>query len=227
MVGIILTPDNRSKAYIQKLISNKIKLEHIILMNKEIKEKSFSENEIKISKSYGFDISESVIQTLVKNNLAYKEFDFIDINHPELIKYVSKINLDYCIFAGGGILKHQILNLSTKFIHLHPGIVPYYRGSTCFYYSILKDDNCGVSAYLMDENLDTGDLILQLNFPKPSHIYLDDIYDPHIRSETLVAIFRKKLLEKKKFQKQDKSNSWPFFIIHPVLKHIAILRCVK
>jgi len=39
MVGIILTPDNRSKAYIQKLISNKIKLEHIILMNKKIKEK--------------------------------------------------------------------------------------------------------------------------------------------------------------------------------------------
>ena len=91
MVGIILTSDNRSKAYIQKLISNKIKLEHIILMNKQIKEKSFSENEIKISKSYGFDISESVIQTLVKNNLTYKEFDFIDINNPELIKYVSKL----------------------------------------------------------------------------------------------------------------------------------------
>ena len=52
MVGIILTPDNRSKAYIQKLVSNKIQLEHIILMNEKIKEKSFSENEIKISKSY-------------------------------------------------------------------------------------------------------------------------------------------------------------------------------
>ena len=227
MVGIILTPDNRSKAYIQKLVSNKIKLEHIILMNEKIKEKSFSENEIKISKSYGFDISESVIQTLVKNNLTYKEFDFIDINHPELIKYVSKINLDYCIFTGGGILKHQILNLGTKFIHLHPGIVPYYRGSTCFYYSILRNDNCGVSAYLMDENLDTGDLILQLSFPKPSHIYLDDIFDPHIRSEALIAIFSRKLLEKKKFQKQEKSDSSPFFIIHPVLKHIAILRCIK
>ena len=199
MVGIILTPDNRSKAYIQKLVSNKIQLEHIILMNEKIKEKSFSENEIKISKSYGFDISESVIQTLVKNNLTYKEFNFIDINNQEF----------------------------TKFIHLHPGIVPYYRGSTCFYYSILKDDNCGVSAYLMDENLDTGDLILQLNFPKPSHIYLDDIYDPHIRSETLIEIFRKELLEKKKFQKQGESNNFPFFIIHPVLKHIAILRCIK
>ncbi len=79
----------------------------------------------------------------------------------------------------------------------------------------------------MDENLDTGDLILQLNFPKPSHIYLDDIYDPHIRSETLIEIFRKELLEKKKFQKQGESNNFPFFIIHPVLKHIAILRCIK
>ena len=51
MVGIILTPDNRSKVFIQKLISNKIKLEHIIFMNKKIQEKSFSENETKISKS--------------------------------------------------------------------------------------------------------------------------------------------------------------------------------
>ena len=227
MVGIILTNDNRSKAYIQKLILNKIKLEHIILLNKGIKEEHFSENEIKISKLCGFDISQSVIQTLVKNNLTYKEFDFVDINHRELVGYLSKINLDYCIFTGGGILKRQILNLNTKFIHLHPGIVPYYRGSTCFYYSILKDGNCGVSAYIMDENLDTGDLILQLNFPKPSHVYLDDIYDPHIRSETLIAIFRKKLLETKKFQKQDKSMNFPFFIIHPVLKHIAILRCTK
>ena len=227
MIGIILTPDNRSKAYIQKLISNKVKLEHIILMNKKTKEKSFSEDKIRISRSHGFDISESVIQTLVKNNLTYKEFDFIDINHRELIEYISKINLDYCIFTGGGILKHEILNTGTKFIHLHPGIVPYYRGSTCFYYSILKDDNCGVSAYLMDKNLDTGDLILQLNFPKSSHIYLDDVYDPHMRSETLVAIFRKKLLEKKEFQKQDKTDTFPFFIIHPILKHIAILRCIK
>jgi hypothetical protein len=79
----------------------------------------------------------------------------------------------------------------------------------------------------MDKNLDTGDLILQLNFPKPSHIYLDDVYDPYIRSETLIAIFRKKLLEKKEFQKQDKTGTFPFFIIHPVLKHIAILRCIK
>ena len=66
MIGIILTPDNRSKAYIQKLISNKVKLEHIILMNKKTKEKSFSEDKIRISRSHGLDISESVIQTLVK-----------------------------------------------------------------------------------------------------------------------------------------------------------------
>ena len=32
-IGIILTPDSRSKAYIQKILKNKIKLDLIIFMN--------------------------------------------------------------------------------------------------------------------------------------------------------------------------------------------------
>ena len=101
-------------------------------------------------------------------------------------------NLDYCIFAGGGILKNQILNLSTKFIHLHPGITPYYRGSTCFYYSILKENYAGVTAYIMDKNLDTGPILFQKKFQKPNHKYLDDVFDPYIRSETLIELLKNK-----------------------------------
>ena len=76
--------------------------------------------------------------------------------------------LDFCIFSGGGILKKEILELSTKFVHFHPGIVPNYRGSTCFYYSILNDDECGVTAFIMEEGLDVGDVICKKNFKKLS-----------------------------------------------------------
>ena len=49
-LGIILTPDNRSKAYIQKLVENNIILNSILFMNDNRREKTYSEDIIKISK---------------------------------------------------------------------------------------------------------------------------------------------------------------------------------
>ena len=49
-LGIILTPDNRSKAYIQKLVENNIILNSILFMNDNRREKPYSEDIIKISK---------------------------------------------------------------------------------------------------------------------------------------------------------------------------------
>ena len=47
-IGIILTSDERSKAYIQKLENNNIKLDYYFLMN-DNQEKKFSKNETEIS----------------------------------------------------------------------------------------------------------------------------------------------------------------------------------
>ena len=224
-IGIILTPDTRSKAYLKKIIDNKIEMNEIIFLNDNREERKFNKNIIDESKKCGFDISKSVKNTIDDNQLKVKEFNFVDINHPELIKYLEKSNSEFFIFTGGGILKKDILRSGPKFIHFHPGIVPNYRGSTCFYYSILNEDNCGVTAFIMDENLDTGDIIYQRIFQKPSHQFLDDVFDAHIRSETLSDLFKKNLLENKKFKKQDKEGD-TYYIIHPVLKHIAILSCI-
>ena len=225
-IGIILASDNRSKAYIQKLVFSEKKLDKIILLNDKKIELDYSENEIEISKKYGFDISKPVKEFLQEREISFKEFDFVDINHPELIKYVKNNQLDFYIFTGGGVLKKPILNSGTKFIHLHPGIVPQYRGSTCFYYSILNDGNCGVTAYVMEEKLDAGNIIFQKKFQAPKHKFLDTVFDPHIRSNTLIEMLENNLLDDCNFKKQDKSEGDMYFIIHPILKHLAILKCL-
>ena len=225
-IDIILTPDTRSKAYITKIIKNKIKIDEIIFLDDQRKEKKFKKNIIEESKKCGFDISKSVKNIINENNLMVKKFNFVDINNTKLIKYIKKSGVEFFIFTGGGILKEDILNCKSKFIHFHPGIVPKYRGSTCFYYSILKENNCGVTSFLMDKNLDTGDIIYQKKFKKPSHEFIDDVYDAHIRSETMLDVLNKKLLNKKKFRKQSKEGD-TYYIIHPILKHIAILSCIK
>ena len=224
-IGIILTPDERSKAYLSKIISNKINLDKIIFMN-DNSNKKFSEQISNISKNYGFEISKSVKNILIENELSFNEFNFVDINSKILINYLKKLKLDYIIFTGGGILKSEILNINSKFVHLHPGITPFYKGSTCFYYSILNENKCGVTAFIMDEKLDTGDIIYQKEFSKPSHEFIDDIYDPHIRSELLVELFEKRFLEKH-FKKNKLTGGETFYIIHPILKHIAIQNCIK
>lgn len=224
-LGIILTPDSRSKAYLQKIITENIDIDKIIFMNDGRTEKVFTRDEKNISKKYGFDITESISTTLTSHGSSFKEFNFVDINHPMLIEYLKYNRCDYVIFTGGGILKSPILKLGPKFIHLHPGIVPQYRGSTCYYYSLLNEGKCGVTAFVMDEGLDTGPIIYQKIFSKPDHKYIDEIYDAHIRSETLIDILKSNLLQEVKFGVQN-SDGETYFIIHPVLKHIAILNCI-
>ena len=226
-IGLLLTPDNRSKAYIQKIFNQNISLDEIIFMNDKRDSPKFSEQIILQSKKNGFDISEKVESTLLNHNLKFKEFPFIDINNKDLINYIKEKNLDYIIFSGGGILKKEILSCRTKFIHFHPGIASDYKGSTCFYYSILDKNNCGVSAIIMDEGLDTGDIVYQRIFSKPEHFFVDEVYDPYIRSETLMDILKKNILEKNEFKKQKPSEGNTYYIIHPVLKHIALLCCQK
>ena len=226
-LGIILTPDVRSKAYIQKLILHKKNIDLIILLNDNRKEPEFSKEEVNKSKEYGFDITKSVKNILIENNLKFQEFNFMNINELTLIDFIKQNKLDYYIFTGGGILKNEILDSGTKFIHFHPGITPKYKGSTCFYYSILNERKCGVTAFIMESDLDTGEIIFQREFTLPKHKFLDTVYDPHIRSETLIEMLDKEILNKSLFKKQNKNDGTTYFIIHPILKHIAILKCLS
>tara|TARA_Y100000590_G_C15699017_1_gene1006153 strand:- start:1539 stop:2225 length:687 start_codon:yes stop_codon:yes gene_type:complete len=225
-IGIILTPDVRSKAYLQKCIKNNLQFETVIFMNDRRIEKEFDQDVIELSKEFNFDITESVCNTLKQYSIDYIEFPFVDINDQRLIDYLKNLKIDYIVFTGGGILREEILSLEMKFIHLHPGIVPDYRGSTCFYYSILNESYAGVTSFIMDKTLDTGNIIFQKRFEMPNHKYLDEIYDPHIRSETLVEILKNKSMIEETIR-QDKDRGETYFIIHPVLKHIAILKCIN
>ena len=54
-LGIILTPDARSKAYLQKILKNQIVINEIIFMNDNHSEKTYSEEEENESTNSGFD----------------------------------------------------------------------------------------------------------------------------------------------------------------------------
>ncbi len=229
-LGILVTPGFRCKAYLQNLVKNKLLPEFAIIIDGKnvIYHNEFNSIfSIDHAKKY-FDLFEDALTTIKKNGIPFKIIDAKTPNEKGVIEELLRRKEKYYIYTGGGILKKDTLKTGKKFIHIHPGIIPKYRGSTCFYYSILIDDNCGATAFFMEEGVDTGRIIMQKSFKKPNLIDLDNIFDPYMRSELLVDVIKRlKKYGRLPSKKQNLNEGETYFIIHPVLKHLAILSCTN
>jgi len=82
------------------------------------------------------------------------------LRDKESVSELLKIECDYIIVAAyGQILPKAILD-HAPCINLHASILPQYRGASPIQLSILNGDSkSGVTAMLMDEGLDTGDIL--------------------------------------------------------------------
>jgi len=225
-IGIILTPTFRAMAYLQKLTKNKIYPNFAIIMNS--KDKNIFSSIIKENEMNFFDKFKDFKSVLKTFSIPYKEVTAEDCNNAKIVKILKQRNEKFFIYTGGGILKEEILDIGKKFIHVHPGIVPEYRGSTCIYYSIINEDKCGATAFFMSKKIDTGDIIAKKSFKKPNTPNIDYEYDAYIRSSLLTTIIKKYIKLGKFISKpQNLNKGETYFIIHPVLKHLAILSCIK
>lgn len=155
------------------------------------------------------------------------------VNSDELRAAVLEREESVFIFSGGGVIKPPLLNIGKRFIHIHPGSLPDYRGSTCFYYSMIKDSCSASSAFFMEPSLDTGALIAKKTFEVPTVIeedvlFFDLIYDPWIRGALLSEILSA-YSESGEFTHapQEEASGGNYYIIHPILKNIAIEKFVK
>jgi len=82
------------------------------------------------------------------------------LRDKDTISEVIDIECDYIVVAAyGQILPLEILK-HVPCINLHASILPKYRGASPIQQALLSgDDKTGVTAMLMDEGLDTGDII--------------------------------------------------------------------
>ena len=82
------------------------------------------------------------------------------LRDEEVVKELLKIPCDYIVVAAyGQILPLSILN-HAPCINLHASILPQYRGASPIQQTLLNNDSLtGVTAMLMEEGLDTGDIL--------------------------------------------------------------------
>lgn len=82
------------------------------------------------------------------------------LRESETVTELLKIDCDYIVVAAyGQILPREILD-HAPCINLHASILPHYRGASPIQQTLLNGDTqTGVTAMLMEEGLDTGDIL--------------------------------------------------------------------
>jgi len=171
------------------------------------------------------DLSETLHATFNNNNWNYGEVNSIDVNSIEVIQAINTFTSDIVIFAGygGQLLKELHFKSKKKYLHMHPGKLPIERGSTTLYYSILNERNLTVTAFFMTEKIDSGEIVMYQEYMKPQkNVDIDRWLDNVIRADCLRKSISK-ISAKETFDEKYTSPSEEFYIIHPVLKHIALL----
>tara|TARA_B110000046_G_scaffold184520_1_gene223228 strand:- start:8083 stop:8817 length:735 start_codon:yes stop_codon:yes gene_type:complete len=237
--SMLLINNNRSKAYLQALIKNDFKPEKIILLNDEsVVLPEHTENDKLISKDthqkfiirskdldLELDEKEHVLKTIEKNNIKYVLVDNLNINSEEVVKEVKNLPSKYIVYSGPGgtILKSKLLSQNKNFLHVHPGLLPNYRGSTTIYYSMFINSEVGASVIILEEGIDEGPILYEKNYKiSEKNIDFDYALDPLVRAKTLVDFF--KLGEIKLTYQTGQVNENTFYIVHPFIKHLSVLK---
>lgn len=81
-------------------------------------------------------------------------------NNDEIQTQIKNLKPDFIVVAAyGQILPREILDIAPC-INLHASLLPLYRGASPIQESLLNDDSfTGVTSMLMEEGLDTGDIL--------------------------------------------------------------------
>lgn len=178
-----------------------------------------------------FDISTPVLSFLEEAGIPYEFVENKDINSEQMECAIQNLQQKYMIYSGYGgyILKPHLFRLGKRYIHVHAGILPKYRGSTTAYYSFLQEKIFGATAIFLSEGIDEGEIIAYDTFEVPKEpVDIDYIYEPYMRARVLIKVMKKYFSDGEFISyRQSTEGAETYFIIHPVLKHIAMLGIKK
>ena len=99
--------------------------------------------------------------TPIKNNIISR---VPSANSNECLNILKRINPDVVVVVNTRILSKKTLkSIAGKFINIHAGITPKYRGWHGGYWALVNNDteNCGITIHLVDEGIDTGGVLYQ------------------------------------------------------------------
>ena len=226
-VVLLAAQTARSQAYIQALADTGLQPASVILLGDDPVPPA-STGPARWQDLVLPDLGESVSATCARAGVPVVRCAGADVNADATVQALREAHADIVIFSGaaGQIVSQRVLELGPRFLHLHSGWLPEYRGSTTLYYALLNGDPPAVTAIFLDASIDTGPVIARRAYPRPPHgMDVDRVYDAAIRADLLVRLMRgyaeTGALEASEAQQPEQGTT--YYVIHPVLKHIALL----
>ena len=221
----------RSNSYAQYLVSNSFKIEGLFYGFHEIE---YEAPQLNYETKHFFiksdlmlpDLEMGIEKVFDNHGQKYHHVEEHDVNSKNIINQIQAMGPDLVIFSGygGQILKKELFDLNIPYLHMHPGDIPSEKGSTTIYYSILNRKSCTVTAFLMNEKIDAGDIISKRNYCAPTrNVNIDQYYDNIIRANCLIDALNAISQKKDIVSFPLKDRSLEYYIIHPVLKNLSIL----
>lgn len=197
--GLVLADTSRSNQYLNEIIKNKFRPEIVYVYS--INEKTNLINKIKL------------------NGLSYKFFKKNNINDNLIVNFLLRDKLKTFIYSGypAEIVGKKILK-KKNFIHIHPGLLPKYKGSTTIYYSLILEKKIFCTCLKLNNKIDEGKILFIKRFSKPNKlIEIENKFDNYIRSKTLIS-FLQNGSKKIRFSKKKYS---PYYIAHPLVRSLV------
>jgi methionyl-tRNA formyltransferase len=230
-VALLAAHTARSQAYLQVLAMHGLLPGTILLLGPPGARPGRGQTRIGLRSWHGIalpDLEEPLEETCQRTGIAVLRSAAADVNAPETRRLLDRCRVDVVIYSGvpGQIVSAEVLASGPVFLHLHSGWLPEYRGSTTVYYALLDGEPPGVSALLLDPSIDTGPVLARKHYPWPSaDMDVDRLYDAAIRADLLAQVMRvyrdTGRLPPREHQPQGADRT--HFVIHPVLKHLALL----
>ncbi|MDD5071981.1 MAG: formyl transferase [Patescibacteria group bacterium] len=159
-----------------KMFPSLIRNPLFFISKKNAQRKLFKYQTLSLKKYFSVLVVQNIIDK-IKTSERY--FEFEDINCDAAVRKIAEINPDLIVVHGGKILREDFFGKS-RFgtIHLHGGIVPWYRGGNTWYPNIINDDMyyIGPSVQEIDKGIDTGNVIHQHTIKIDSHDNPSSLY---------------------------------------------------
>jgi methionyl-tRNA formyltransferase len=227
-IGMIAAATARSQAYIQALAACGLHPEFVLLLGDHATSSAAAPLPRTWRNVQIVDLAESVPDTCRRAGIPAHSIPAASVNDSAALEAIQRLHPKTLIYsgAGGQIVSREALGLGARFLHLHAGHIPGYRGSTTIYYALLNKEQPSVTAIFLDENIDTGGILSHQAYPDPNmEIDIDRSYDASIRADCLVRLLHDYAASGsfRPPQAQSPDEGATYFVIHPVLKHLAIL----
>lgn len=205
--SIILSNNERSHSYLNLLLVKK----------------KFPNFVIHLESKESNEYKRKILSLIYKNKLNFKSFNSNNIDNKKVEKFILNLKDKLIIYSGysGIIIRSTSILKKKKLLHSHSGKLPDFKGSTTIFYSLIKQRKIYCTTLILSNKIDKGKILLIKKYPPLKNLRFLDKYDNKIRALNMLETLNN-FTRLNKINKKYKDNFSQYYIIHPVLRYIAL-----